>query len=123
LIVTGVQTCALPILCRNTQADPEHSSRRWAPASPPSRPHQRGRMATEPMRVEHTVPASRRRSGDSPLSARYSIRVRLPLLISALLAGTVATFLWAAYREVEATLVRAGTDRAEGAAVQVANLL
>ena len=80
-------------------------------------------MATEPMRVEDTVPASRRRSGDSPLSARYSIRVRLPLLISALLAGTVATFLWAAYREVEATLVRAGTDRAEGAAVQVANLL
>ena len=48
-------------------------------------------MATESMRgIESMVPAARRRSSDSPLSARYSIRVRLPLLISALLAGTVA---------------------------------
>jgi PAS domain S-box-containing protein len=81
-------------------------------------------MATEPVGVdEDTVPASRRRSDDSPLSARHSLRVRLPLLISALLVAAVAALLWSAYREVEATLVRAGGERARNAATQVAGLL
>jgi signal transduction histidine kinase/ActR/RegA family two-component response regulator len=52
-----------------------------------------------------------------------SIRVRLPLSISALIAVVLAVFLWVAYREVEATLVRAGGARAENAANQLANLL
>jgi signal transduction histidine kinase len=55
--------------------------------------------------------------------ARHSLRVRLPLLISVLLVSVVATFLWAANREVEATLVRAGGVRAKGAADQVAELM
>ena len=81
-------------------------------------------MATEPMRgVVDTVPASRQRSGASRLSARHSLRMRLPLLISAFLVAAVAMFLWAANREVEATLVRAGGERARNAASQVAGLL
>jgi PAS domain S-box-containing protein len=59
----------------------------------------------------------------SPTAARHSLRVRLPLLISSLLVIVVMIFLWAAYREVEATLVRAGGDRAKAAADQVAGLL
>ncbi|MGH8637992.1 MAG: hypothetical protein ACREUZ_12735, partial [Burkholderiales bacterium] len=53
----------------------------------------------------------------------HSLRWRLPLSISALIAVVLAAFLWAAYREVEATLVRAGGDRAQNAANQLANLL
>jgi signal transduction histidine kinase/CheY-like chemotaxis protein len=52
-----------------------------------------------------------------------SLRVRLPLAISALLAAVVIIFLWAAYLEVEATLIRAGDDRARAAAGQVAGLI
>ena len=66
---------------------------------------------------------ARRRPDDSPPAARHSLRLRLPLLISALLVAVVAPFLWAAYRQVEATLVRAGGERARGAADQVANLV
>ena len=66
---------------------------------------------------------ARRRPDDSPPNARHSLRLRLPLLISALLVAVVAPFLWAAYRQVEATLVRAGGERARGAADQVANLV
>lgn len=57
------------------------------------------------------------------LSARHSLRWRLPVLISALIALVVLTFLWAAYRTVETTLMRAGGERAQGAADQVASLL
>src|SRR5260221_9059674 len=52
-----------------------------------------------------------------------SLRLRLPLLITALLVVVVSTFLWVTYREVEATLVRAGGGRATRAAGQVANLI
>ncbi len=57
------------------------------------------------------------------LSRRGSLRWRMPLLISALLLTVLATFLWAAYRRVEATLVRAAGERAQAAADQVASLL
>jgi PAS domain S-box-containing protein len=56
------------------------------------------------------------------MAARHSLRVRLPLLMSALLVVLVTPFLWAAYRGVETTLLRAGGNRAQGAADQVANL-
>lgn len=55
--------------------------------------------------------------------ARHSLRWRLPILISGLIALILATFLWAAYRRVEATLVRTAGERAQGAADQIANLL
>jgi signal transduction histidine kinase len=58
-----------------------------------------------------------------PLPASQSLRVRLPLLITALLVVVVSTFLWVAHREVEATLVRAGGQRATSAADQVASLI
>jgi len=61
--------------------------------------------------------------GTSLVAARHSLRVRLPLLISAILAAVVSTFLWAAYREVHATLVQAGGERARSVANQVANLI
>ena len=66
---------------------------------------------------------TRPRPGASPVAARHSLRVRLPLLIFVLLVAAVATFLWAAYREVEVTLVGAGHDRARAAADQVARLI
>jgi signal transduction histidine kinase/ActR/RegA family two-component response regulator len=56
------------------------------------------------------------------LSLRYSLRVRLPLIFSGLIAAIVATCLWVAYREVEATLLRAGGARATAAADQLASL-
>src|SRR5260221_14679354 len=52
-----------------------------------------------------------------------SLRLRLPLLITALLIVVVSTFLWVTYREGEVTLVRAGGGRATSAAGQVANLI
>jgi PAS domain S-box-containing protein len=45
------------------------------------------------------------------------------LFISSLIALVLATFLWTAYRQVEATLVRAAGERAQSAADQVADLL
>jgi signal transduction histidine kinase len=62
-------------------------------------------------------------SGDAPPSARYSLRWRLPLLVSSLIAGVLAVFVWAAYREVERTLVLAGSERAQGAADQLGTSL
>lgn len=55
--------------------------------------------------------------------ARHSLRWRLPALISGLIMLVLATFLWAAYRRVEATLVRTAGERAQGAADQIAALL
>jgi PAS domain S-box-containing protein len=57
------------------------------------------------------------------LPARHSLRWRLPVLISGLIALVLATFLWAAYRRVEATLVRTAGERAQGAADLIADLL
>jgi signal transduction histidine kinase len=54
--------------------------------------------------------------------ARYSLRWRLPLLIAALIVIVVATFLAAAYREVQADLRHAASSRALVAADQVAGL-
>ena len=52
-----------------------------------------------------------------------SLRWRLPLLIAALIAAVLATFVWAAHRTLEATLIRDGEDRLEVAAGQLAALL
>jgi PAS domain S-box-containing protein len=51
-----------------------------------------------------------------------SLRWRLPALVTVLMAAVAMTCVWVAYREVEATLVRAGGDRASAAADQVAAL-
>src|SRR5687768_8865910 len=59
----------------------------------------------------------------SSLPRRYALRWRLPFFASLLIATVLATFLWAAYRRVEATLVGAAGARAQTAADQVAGLL
>src|SRR6266851_3941054 len=55
--------------------------------------------------------------------SRHSLRWRLPVLFSGLIALVVATFLWAAYRQLEDTLLKAGAGHALTAAEKVAALL
>lgn len=52
-----------------------------------------------------------------------SLRWRLPLLICGLVTVILVIFLWAAYRRVEATLIRTAGERAQLAADQIAGLL
>ena len=52
-----------------------------------------------------------------------SLRLRLPLIISAFIAVVLTTFLLVAYRQVENALLQAGGARAQGAADQLATLL
>jgi len=59
----------------------------------------------------------------APVPAHHSLRWRLPFLISSLIAFVLATFTWAAYRRVEATLVQTAGERAQAAADQVAGVL
>ena len=59
----------------------------------------------------------------TPVSARHSLRWRLPMLIVSLIALVLLASLWAAYNGVEATLVQAAGDRAQTAADQVAGML
>jgi PAS domain S-box-containing protein len=61
--------------------------------------------------------------GDAPPSAFHSLRWRLPLLVSVLMAAVMALAVWAAYRQVDQTLAQAGSDRAVGAADQLSTLL
>lgn len=57
------------------------------------------------------------------LPRRDSLRWRLPVLSFALIIVVLGAFLWAAYEEVEHTLIEAGQARAQAAADQLANLL
>ena len=52
-----------------------------------------------------------------------SLRIRLPLLISGLIAVTLVAFLSVSYRQVQRELLDAGQARAQGAADQLASLL
>src|SRR5712692_5086207 len=56
-------------------------------------------------------------------TAGHSLRLRLPLVMSALIAIVLTAFLWVAFRQVESALLEAGGARAQGAADQLANLL
>jgi hypothetical protein len=69
------------------------------------------------------VSTSREYPGTSTPTAHHSLRLRLPLLISALIVAVMAVFLGVAYQEVEASLVRAAGERVRGAAEQVVSLL
>src|SRR6266850_924516 len=53
----------------------------------------------------------------------HSLRLRLPIIISAFIAAVLSTFLWVAFRQVESALLQAGGARAQGAADQLATLL
>jgi two-component system cell cycle sensor histidine kinase/response regulator CckA len=59
----------------------------------------------------------------APSPRRHSLRWRLPVLVSVLVLTVLATFLWAAHREVERSLVQAAGERAQTSADQVAALL
>jgi signal transduction histidine kinase len=52
-----------------------------------------------------------------------SLRIRLPLLISGLIAVTLVAFLSVSYRQVQRELLQAGQARAQAAADQLASLL
>jgi two-component system cell cycle sensor histidine kinase/response regulator CckA len=54
---------------------------------------------------------------------RHSLQWRLPLLVSGLLVALLATFLLTSYVQVRGALLRAGRERAVGAAEQLAALL
>src|SRR5687767_13388210 len=60
------------------------------------------------------------RAGDG--SRRHSLRWRLPLAICGLFLVALVVVVYAAYREVEATLERGAGDRAHQAAQQVAGI-
>jgi len=51
-----------------------------------------------------------------------SLRLRLPLLLALLMALVLATFVTLAYREVRVSLLRTGSERAQAAADQIADL-
>src|SRR3954462_596187 len=77
--------------------------------------------ARRPIRVVDMASVQRR--GELQPSARHSLGVRLPVLISVLIAAVVVTFLWTARGEVETTLMREGGARAQTAATQIASLI
>ena len=52
-----------------------------------------------------------------------SLRVRLPLLISSLIAATLVLFLSISFQQVQRELLKAGQSRAQAASDQLANLL
>ena len=58
-----------------------------------------------------------------PLPRHRSLRWRLPLLIVGLIITVLGAFLWAAYAQMERTLMEAGHARAQGAANQLVSLL
>jgi signal transduction histidine kinase/ActR/RegA family two-component response regulator len=54
---------------------------------------------------------------------RHSLRWRLPALFGGLVVLMLLSFLWVSHREVEATLVRSGQERAQIAATQIGGML
>ncbi|MGH7483909.1 MAG: response regulator [Longimicrobiales bacterium] len=69
------------------------------------------------------MPTPERRPDAPGRKLRQSLRWRLPAFFCVLLVLMLATFLWATNRVVETTLVRAGRERAEVAADQIADML
>lgn len=59
----------------------------------------------------------------SPLPAHRKLRWRLPFLVVVLVAIALAAFVWAAYRQLESTLVDAGAARARSAAAVIVNIV
>jgi PAS domain S-box-containing protein len=64
-----------------------------------------------------------RASSTGDPSPWYSLRFRLPLLTSLLIAGVLTTFLAVAYIQVERSLLQVGNARAQAASDQLATLL
>src|SRR5262245_46994266 len=56
-------------------------------------------------------------------SARHSLSWRLTVTIILIGVSVVALFGWAAYRQVEMSLIRAGGDRAQTVATDIADML
>ena len=57
------------------------------------------------------------------LPAWRSLRVRLPLLLSTLIAVVLIAVFWVINREIEQTLIRTGTERAQTAADQISSMM
>lgn len=63
-------------------------------------------------------------SGERPgVPFRLSLRFRLSLIITLLIAAVLVAFLWAVNREVRRAVLENGGDRAMAAATQVAAML
>jgi PAS domain S-box-containing protein len=76
--------------------------------------------------VPHERPSDRLASRPptrSRIQTRQSLRIRLPLVTTTLVAIVLALFLWAADRELERTALQSGSERALAAAVQLAQML
>src|SRR5207248_8392126 len=62
-------------------------------------------------------------SSDLSLPLWRSLRLRLPLLMSGLIALVLVTVFWVINREIEKGLLRAGSERAQTAADQLGAIL
>jgi PAS domain S-box-containing protein len=69
------------------------------------------------------VTSEERAEDTEPLRLPHSLRFRLPFLLTTLIVALSGAFLWTTYIEVRRAVLEAGSERAEAAAEQVANLL
>jgi PAS domain S-box-containing protein len=119
-VVFATLNCSAPapapgLAARMTSFEtPKRAERPVPPAQPPS--------AETPFNTPTTLAPPRERPSREP-AVLQSLRVRLPLIMSAFIALVLIAFLWVAFRQVESALLQAGGARAQGAADQVASIL
>jgi hypothetical protein len=80
-------------------------------------------MATANPAQSLFVRSSARLSADKDGLLRRSFRLRLTVLVTALIAGVLVLLIWAANRGLDRIVLQSGQERAQGAATQLAAML